>query len=87
MLTARGQEQDKVAGLDAGADDYVTKPFCPRELLARIKAVLRRRAPQLTDEPIEIGGLRLDPATHRVTRGRRRSSSSAPPSSACCISS
>jgi two-component system phosphate regulon response regulator PhoB len=69
MLTARGQEQDKVAGLDAGADDYVTKPFSPRELLARIKAVLRRRAPQLTDEPIEIGGLRLDPATHRVSAG------------------
>ena len=69
MLTARGQEQDKVAGLDAGADDYVTKPFSPRELLARIKAVLRRRAPELTDEPIEISGLRLDPATHRVGAG------------------
>jgi two-component system phosphate regulon response regulator PhoB len=66
MLTARGQEQDKVAGLDAGADDYVTKPFSPRELLARIQAVLRRRAPQLTDEPIEISGLRLDPGSHRV---------------------
>jgi len=66
MLTARGQEPDKVAGLDAGADDYVTKPFSPRELLARIKALLRRRAPQLTDEPVEIAGLRLDPATHRV---------------------
>jgi two-component system phosphate regulon response regulator PhoB len=69
MLTARGQEQDKVAGLEAGADDYVTKPFSPRELLARIKAVLRRRAPELTDEPIEISGLRLDPATHRVSAG------------------
>ena len=67
MLTARGQEQDKVNGLEAGADDYVTKPFSPKELLARIKAVLRRRAPELTDEPIEISGLRLDPATHRVT--------------------
>jgi two-component system phosphate regulon response regulator PhoB len=66
-LTARGQEQDMVAGLEAGADDYVTKPFSPKELLARIKAVLRRRAPELTDEPIEISGLRLDPATHRVT--------------------
>jgi two-component system phosphate regulon response regulator PhoB len=72
MLTARGEEQDKVAGLDAGADDYVTKPFSPRELLARIKAVLRRRAPELTDEPIEIDGLRLDPATHRVN-GRGQS--------------
>ena len=69
MLTARGQEQDKVAGLESGADDYVTKPFSPRELLARVKAVLRRRAPQLTDEPIEIAGLRLDPATHRVHAG------------------
>jgi two-component system phosphate regulon response regulator PhoB len=67
MLTARSQELDKVAGLDAGADDYVTKPFSPRELLARIKAVLRRRAPELTEEPIEISGLRLDPATHRVS--------------------
>ncbi len=66
LLTARGQEHDKVSGLESGADDYVTKPFSPRELLARIKAVLRRRAPQLTDEPIEISGLRLDPATHRV---------------------
>lgn len=71
MLTARGQEQDKVAGLDSGADDYVTKPFSPRELLARINAVLRRRAPQLTDEPIEISGLRLDPVTHRVSAGGR----------------
>jgi two-component system phosphate regulon response regulator PhoB len=67
MLTARGQELDKVAGLEAGADDYVTKPFSPKELLARIKAVLRRRAPELTDEPVEVGGLRLDPATHRVS--------------------
>lgn len=72
MLTARGQEQDKVAGLESGADDYMTKPFSPRELLARIKAVLRRRAPQLTDEVIEVGGLRLDPATHRVSgRGKQ----------------
>jgi two-component system phosphate regulon response regulator PhoB len=67
MLTARGTEQDKVVGFDSGADDYVTKPFSPRELLARIKAVLRRRAPQLTDEPVEIAGLRLDPVTHRVS--------------------
>ncbi|HEU4708285.1 MAG TPA: phosphate regulon transcriptional regulator PhoB [Methylophilaceae bacterium] len=67
MLTARGEELDKVRGLEVGADDYVTKPFSPRELNARIKAVLRRRAPQMTDDPIEIGGLRLDPMTHRVT--------------------
>ncbi|PKO25816.1 MAG: phosphate regulon transcriptional regulatory protein PhoB [Betaproteobacteria bacterium HGW-Betaproteobacteria-8] len=67
MLTARGEEADKVRGLEVGADDYVTKPFSPRELNARIKAVLRRRAPQMTDDPIEAGGLRLDPTTHRVT--------------------
>lgn len=67
MLTARSEEQDKVLGLEAGADDYVTKPFSPKELLARIKAVLRRRAPQLTDDVVAINGLRLDPATHRVT--------------------
>ncbi|MGZ8257868.1 MAG: phosphate regulon transcriptional regulator PhoB [Methylotenera sp.] len=67
MLTARGDEYDKVRGLEVGADDYVTKPFSPRELNARIKAVLRRRAPQMTDDPIEISGLRLDPTTHRVT--------------------
>jgi two-component system phosphate regulon response regulator PhoB len=67
VLTARGEEGDKVRGLEVGADDYVTKPFSPRELNARIKAVLRRRAPQITDDPIEAGGLHLDPSTHRVT--------------------
>jgi two-component system phosphate regulon response regulator PhoB len=67
MLTAKSEETDKIRGLDVGADDYVTKPFSPRELLARIKAVLRRRAPQMTDDPIEVGGLRVDPVTHRVT--------------------
>ena len=69
MLTARAQEQDKLAGLEGGADDYVTKPFSPRELLARIKAVMRRRAPQLTDDVVEIAGLRLDPVAHRVSAG------------------
>ena len=67
MLTARGAEHDKVAGLEAGADDYLTKPFSPRELLARIKAVLRRRAPQMTEDCVEVEGLRIDPVTHRVT--------------------
>jgi two-component system, OmpR family, phosphate regulon response regulator PhoB len=67
MLTARSEEVDKIAGLEAGADDYITKPFSPRELMARIKAVLRRRAPQMTEDAVEIDGLRLDPVTHRVT--------------------
>jgi len=67
MLTARSQESDKVTGLEAGADDYITKPFSTRELLARIKAVIRRRAPLLSEEIVEIGALRLDPAAHRIT--------------------
>ncbi len=66
MLTAKGEEDDKIRGLDAGADDYVTKPFSPRELIARIRAVLRR-ASLPEDEKLEIGGLCLDPASHRIT--------------------
>lgn len=67
MLTARTEESDKVSGLEVGADDYITKPFSPRELVARIKAVLRRRSPEAADDIVEIRGLRLDPVTHRVT--------------------
>ena len=67
MLTARTDEQDKLQGLETGADDYITKPFSPRELNARIKAVLRRRAPEMTDDMVQLGGLTLDPASHRVT--------------------
>lgn len=67
MLTARVEEGDKVNGLETGADDYVTKPFSTKELLARIKAVLRRTAPQATPDVIDAGGLVLDPGTHRVT--------------------
>lgn len=67
MLTARGEEEDKLRGLETGADDYITKPFSVRELEARIKAVLRRRAPEMTADPIDYHGLRLDPASHRVT--------------------
>jgi two-component system phosphate regulon response regulator PhoB len=67
MLTARAGDDDKVAGLESGADDYITKPFSPRELEARIQAVLRRRTPELTREAVEIDGLVLNPATRTVT--------------------
>ncbi|WP_313072612.1 phosphate regulon transcriptional regulator PhoB [Melaminivora sp.] len=67
LLTARGDEPDKVAGLDAGADDYITKPFSTQELLARIRAVLRRRAPEQAGERLAAGALELHGATHRVS--------------------
>jgi two-component system phosphate regulon response regulator PhoB len=68
MLTARAGEADKISGLDAGADDYLTKPFSPNELMARIRAVLRRKAPEALDSAVEVGGLSLDPSTRRVSR-------------------
>ena len=71
MLTARAEEADKVSGLEAGADDYLTKPFSANELLARIRAVLRRRAPDALDSVVEVGGLTINPATRRVSRGGR----------------
>ncbi|MEO8158438.1 MAG: winged helix-turn-helix domain-containing protein [Betaproteobacteria bacterium] len=71
LISDREGEQDKVAALDGGADDYVIKPYSGRELLARIKAVMRRRTPQLADDVIEISGLQLDPAARRVSSGDR----------------
>ncbi|MBI5626667.1 MAG: phosphate regulon transcriptional regulator PhoB [Nitrosomonadales bacterium] len=67
MLTARSDERDKISGLESGADDYITKPFSPRELMARVRAVLRRRAPQMSDETVVSGGLELSPSEHRAS--------------------
>ena len=67
MLTARNEERDKITGLESGADDYITKPFSPRELMARIRAVLRRRMPQISEETVRAAGLELSPTTHRVS--------------------
>jgi two-component system phosphate regulon response regulator PhoB len=69
MLTARGEEEDRIRGLKTGADDYVTKPFSPRELLARAEALLRRSRPALTGSLLMHGDIELDPAAHRVRRG------------------
>ena len=71
MLTARGDERDKVLGLESGADDYITKPFSPRELMARIRAVMRRHIPTLSDDKVTAGDLELSPVSHRVSaRGK-----------------
>lgn len=67
IVTARAEEADRVEGLEHGADDYLVKPFSPRELVARVRAVLRRRAPELSREVLEVGGLKLNTATHSVT--------------------
>jgi two-component system, OmpR family, phosphate regulon response regulator PhoB len=67
LLTARSEEMDKIQGLDAGADDYITKPFSTQELMARIRAILRRRAPEQTAQALRVGSLELDSATHRVS--------------------
>lgn len=72
MLTARTEENDKVRGLEIGADDYITKPFSPRELIARINAVLRRRSPEVSCEMVTINDLRLDPTNHRVSVGSNK---------------
>jgi two-component system phosphate regulon response regulator PhoB len=66
MLTAKGEELDKVQGLNAGADDFVTKPFSPKELVARVNALLRRQAPAIEERPLAIGPLKLDPVAHRL---------------------
>ncbi|MFC0131696.1 DNA-binding response regulator [Massilia eurypsychrophila] len=72
MVSARGGEQDKVLALESGADDYITKPFSPREMIARIHALLRRRAPHAAVDTVQMAGLRLDPSTHRVTAGAQQ---------------
>ena len=73
MLTARGEEEDRVRGLETGADDYITKPFSPKELVARIKAVMRRISPMAVEEVIEMQGLSTDPTSHRVMTGENPS--------------
>jgi two-component system phosphate regulon response regulator PhoB len=72
MVSARGEEEDRVKGLETGADDYIAKPFSPREMVARVNAVLRRAKPEEPADDIEIGGLRIDNISHRVSAGGKR---------------
>jgi two-component system phosphate regulon response regulator PhoB len=72
MVAARDGEHDKILALESGADDYITKPFSPREMIARIHALLRRRAPHAAADTVQMAGLRLDPSTHRVTAGAQQ---------------
>ncbi len=84
MLTARGEETDRIRGLDTGADDYITKPFSMTELLARLRAVMRRIRPGLAEDILRIGDIEMDRAAHRVRRAGR-TFTSAPPNSSCSI--
>jgi CheY-like chemotaxis protein len=86
MVTAKGEEGDRVEGLETGADDYLVKPFSPRELVARIQALLRRRAPHVSEMVLAAGPLRLDPIHLRSDPGRPRASSWRRPNSSCCAS-
>jgi CheY-like chemotaxis protein len=87
MLTARAEEADKISGLDAGADDYLTKPFSASELLARIRALLRRRAPELLDEQVEVGTLSVNPATRPRHQPGPGGEARCDRVSSCCTSS
>ena len=87
MLTARGEEDDRIRGLETGADDYMTKPFSPKELVARAGAVLRRSRPSLAAERLDYAGIEMDLAAHRVRRGGGCRSSSGRPNIACCATS
>ena len=84
MLTGRDEESDRIRGLETGADDYVTKPFSPRELVARIGAVLRRARPVMEGEELRFADVEMDLVRHKVQRGGRDHRARARPSSGCC---